>query len=256
MILLLQAIKYDSNMNFSLFLLRIKKISQILKSIYLLTSFIKYRVIAAVEHKSIFLIKYRTIIDIGSNIGQFSLAAKYYIPNVKIFAFEPLLSASQKYNNLFSKEKKIQLFNLAIGSKVQKKNFYISNKEDSSSLLPIGSNQINNYPDTFLKSKKITKVAPLSKVLKIEEIDNPALLKIDVQGYELEVLKGCKKIINKFDYIYCECSFIELYCGQPLVGQIINCLGKNNFKLINIKNISYDSKGNSIQADFFFKKDK
>ena len=33
------------------------------------------------------------------------------------------------------------------------------------------------------------------------------LLKIDVQGFELEVLQGCETIVTNFDYIYCECSF-------------------------------------------------
>lgn len=256
MMLLLQVIEYDLNMNLSLFILRLKKIFHILRSKYLFTAFFKYRVAPAIEHKSIFSIKYKTVVDIGSNNGQFSLVTKYFLPNVKIFAFDPLKSSKQKYNNLFKKDKKINFFNVAIGSKIQKKNFFISNKDDSSSLLPIGLNQLKNYPNTFTKSQGITDVVPLSKVLNRYQIDNPALLKIDVQGYELEVLKGSKNLIKEFDYIYCECSFIELYYRQPLVGEIINWLARNNFEMIEIKNISYDSKGNSIQADFFFKKIK
>ena len=60
------------------------------------------------------------------------------------------------------------------------------------------------------------KVKPLDHILTPDELKKTTLLKIDVQGFEIEVLKGCNALINKISYIYVECSFLELYQGQAL----------------------------------------
>ena len=88
----------------------------------------------------------------------------------------------------------------------------------------------------------------------MDELVGPIFVKIDVQGYELEVLKSCVNIINQFDYIYVECSFIELYNGQSLANEIIQFLNDYSFKLYGIYNTYYDTKGNAIQSDFLFSK--
>ena len=87
-----------------------------------------------------------------------------------------------------------------------------------------------------------------------ENLVSPILLKIDVQGYELEVLKGCGDILVKFDYIYVECSFVELYKEQVLVDEVIQYLINYSFKLDGIYNTFYDKKGIAVQGDFLFSK--
>ena len=76
--------------------------------------------------------------------------------------------------------------------------------------------------------------------------------KIDVQGFELEVLKGCEDILGKFAYAYIECSFTELYAGQALAYQIISWLEARKFNFTGIYNIGYDNFGKAVQGDFFF----
>ena len=49
----------------------------------------------------------------------------------------------------------------------------------------------------------------------------PVFVKIDVQGYELEVLKGCDDLIEHFRYLFIECSYIELYEGQALAFEVL-----------------------------------
>ena len=79
-----------------------------------------------------------------------------------------------------------------------------------------------------------------------------ALLKIDVQGFEMEVLKGCNSMLDYFSWVYVECSFIELYEGQALANEVIDYLHTHGFKLAGIYNMSYDRSGIAIQADFLF----
>ena len=84
---------------------------------------------------------------------------------------------------------------------------------------------------------------------------SPALLKLDVQGFEMDALRGCESLLHKFDLIYCECSFIELYTGQKLASDVIAWLAERDFPIKGIYNMSYDSDGVAIQADFLFQRE-
>jgi hypothetical protein len=96
------------------------------------------------------------------------------------------------------------------------------------------------------------KLGPLSEFVIPEEIVAPAMLKLDVQGYELEALRGCEDLLDRFAYVYVECSFVELYVGQALADEIIAWLMERGWYLKGIYNMTYDRKGSSIQADFLF----
>jgi hypothetical protein len=89
-------------------------------------------------------------------------------------------------------------------------------------------------------------------VVHAAEIAQPALLKIDVQGYEKEVLEGVGSLLKTFAWIYVECSFMELYAGQTLAHEVITMLAKRGFRLDGVYNLSYDRNGLAIQGDFFF----
>ncbi len=54
-----------------------------------------------------------------------------------------------------------------------------------------------------------------------EKIVPSALLKLDVQGFELSALQGCEDLLQHFAWVYVECSFIELYEGQALADEVI-----------------------------------
>ncbi|HEB94406.1 MAG TPA: FkbM family methyltransferase, partial [Gammaproteobacteria bacterium] len=77
-------------------------------------------------------------------------------------------------------------------------------------------------------------------------------LKIDVQGFEMEVLRGCEELLRRFQYVYVECSFVELYAGQAFADEIIAFLRERNFILDGVYNPCYDKNGRAVQADFFF----
>jgi len=87
-----------------------------------------------------------------------------------------------------------------------------------------------------------------------QDIKPPALLKLDVQGYELQALQGCLSLLASFKYIYCECSFIELYEGQVLADQVVQFLSNHKFRFIGAYNMCYDKNGIAVQADFLFEK--
>jgi len=78
-----------------------------------------------------------------------------------------------------------------------------------------------------------------------------ALLKIDVQGFELQVLHGAGGSLKLFDAVYVECSFIELYEGQALADAVESYLRIHGFQLAAMENVILQGV-KPIQADLMF----
>jgi FkbM family methyltransferase len=230
------------------------KLMRILSSSYFFLIFLKYRVAASVEHMEVLksLPKLQLIVDIGANKGQFSIIARKIFRYANIYSFEPLKEAGLIYKKIFCSDRKIFFYDFAIGPLRELKTIHVAFKNDSSSLLKISKLQNITYPGTNEISKEIVNVAPLSDFISSTKIPYNSLLKIDVQGYELQVLQSSYNLINRFGWIYVECSFVELYKNQFLAHEIINYLESKNFDLRGIYNPSYNDRGLCIQADFLF----
>lgn len=212
-------------------------------------------VAAATEHLDMLksLGDINILIDIGANKGQFSVLFKYIYPKSLIFAFEPLKSPSKTYRKLFDGEKNVWFYKFAIGFQKKEMEMNVSRREDSSSLLKIGEKQTEFFPGTDFDSFEKVEMSNLSSFISPEQINQTVLVKIDVQGFELEVLKGSEDLIKYFDYIYVECSYKELYQNQPLVSEVVQFLFDKGFGLEGVYNNFFDTKGVAIQADFLFK---
>lgn len=239
-------------MHIHLLLTRLDKLINIARSPRLLRALLKYRVLAGAEHRHIFLKNLATVIDIGANRGQFALAARRWSSKATIVSFEPLPKPAEMFRTLFFGDKMVKLHEAAIGTHPETRTMHVSARDDSSSLLPITSLQSKIFPGTGEVSTVMVRVAPLEAFVDLQTIIAPALLKLDVQGFEFEALCGCESALPRFDLIYCECSFVELYAGQKLAGDIIDWLSARGFRLKGIFNPAYDTAGQAIQADFLF----
>ena len=239
-------------MKFSLLLLRLEKIVHVMMSPRMLRALHIHRVLAGAEHRHILKMDLATVVDIGANRGQFALAAKKWTSKARIISFEPLAGAANSFRKIFIGDSRVSLHQTAIGPQTGETTIHVSAADDSSSLLPISPLQERLFPGTNEIRAEIVKVGRLSDYITREEIVPPAMLKLDVQGYELEALRGCEELLDQFSYVYVECSFVELYVGQPLVDDIIDWLRERGWCLSGIYNMTYDRKGKSIQADFLF----
>jgi FkbM family methyltransferase len=210
---------------------------------------------ASIEHEpALGALSCNTVVDIGANKGQFSLFCLGRFPKAKIYGFEPLAGPAAKFRKVFTENPNITLFEAAIGPEDGETDIHVSKRDDSSSLLPIGEMQTKLWPGTEEQSVQTIKVGRLSTYLAADDIKSPALLKIDVQGFELEALTGCTELLARFDKIYVECSYVELYEGQSLAPAVIAFLRENGFDLAAEYNKATDDALGPIQADLMFEK--
>ena len=95
-------------------------------------------------------------------------------------------------------------------------------------------------------------VGRLIDFLPLDRIGPPCLLKIDVQGYELQVINGCREALPLIDYLYVECCYVELYARQALAHEILHRLEECGFALRGTFNQHCDPKEGPVIADFLF----
>ncbi len=233
----------------------VAKIWKLLLTLFdpLYRSALRYGVGAGTEHQKVIgSCRCRSVVDIGANRGQFSLVARRCYPDCRIIAFEPLPGPAEQFRRVFAGDRQVTLRESGIGPRNGMETIHVSGKDDSSSFLPITALQEQMFPGTAEVGQQSVEVGPLSKFVSPKGIAPSALLKLDVQGYELEALKGCEDLLGCFQHVYVECSFVELYAGQASASEVIAFLHERGFALKGVYNTVYDRTGLAVQADFFF----
>ena len=210
----------------------------------------------SVEHLSVLRsLEVDGVIDVGANRGQFTLACRLARPVVPVVAFEPIPDEANTFRKVHGDASHVTLIESALGESTDTATLHLSKSADSSSLLPIGRRQTEYFRDT-------AEVGTI-KVL-VQRLDDLSdnwrgrfsqLLKLDVQGFELNVLRGAVKTFESCKYIYVECSHAELYEGQALKQEVSKFLESNGFVEKGVFNPLY-IKNELVQADYLFQREK
>jgi len=169
------------------------------------------------------------VMDVGAHLGEYSLLASKKIgPSGTVFVIEPFQGAVRNIEKNFSLNgfKNYKLFPVALGHKLETKVIYESEIRGGAYLDPI----LNNKQ---LSRQKKTKIETIDNIISSNKIPKIDMLKIDVDGFEYEVLLGCKesfqtKIIKK---ILCEIHPYHLRKKGLNPEIIYSLLKKNNFSL-------------------------
>ena len=197
------------------------------------------------------------VIDVGAHVGDFAEAVQAYQPWVKIHAFEPLPAAFAVAETKLAPFGDIELHNVALGRAKGQNDFFVRKFSTNSSFLVSGSTRMAADWGDSLATEEVLRVpiVTLSDYLQEQKIGRVRLLKLDVQGYELEVLAGAESVLGVIDWIYTEARFNEgLYAGAPLINDIYVYLIQRGFKLHRISNVSHDQKGNMMECDMLFER--
>jgi FkbM family methyltransferase len=240
-------------MNWALVHIRLRKLLAIALSSTYRRAFLRHGVAPAIDHAAVLRrLPFDFVADVGANRGQFSLVCRRLKPAAAIIAFEPLAEPAQIYNRLFAGDPLVRLHVCALAQQRGERTMHLSASDDSSSLLPISPVQIENFPGTQEVGVRRVVAGPLSDFIQTSELGTRNLLKIDVQGFELEVLKSAQTLLPQFDWVYAECSYVPLYEGQALADEIIAYLSARHFRLEGQFNPSYGKTGALLQADLLF----
>lgn len=180
-------------------------------------------------------ISFDILFDVGAHIGEYTDFFRYNFDFKKAYIFEPIPETYQYLKKKYQNNKEIYTFNKLVGEQNSSQYFNLSPHLRSSSIKEINKNSLyfkikKFFLGNFYENKlKIDQIKLDNFINKIKSID---ILKIDVEGNELEVLKGSEDLLNKkaIKVIYIEILNHNLYQGYSK-KRIHDFLIKKNFNL-------------------------
>ena len=206
----------------------------------------------AIEHRAVLCsLDVDGVLDVGANRGQFTMMCRIALPGVPVVAFEPIPDEAAIHRRIHGRIPHVTLIECALGETTGRATLHLSKSADSSSLLPIGQRQIELFQDTIEVGTIEVPVSRLDDLSACWPQRTKQLLKLDVQGFELNVLRGAVGTLTCCAYVYVECSEVALYDGQALRIEVEEFLGVHGF--VRLGQFSpLHCNGHLVQADYLF----
>lgn len=164
-----------------------------------------------------------TILEIGCHDGTNTLWFLDIFDSPRIFCFEPDPRAISRFRQNIGNRAEISLFEYAIGNKNGETTFYMSSGRESD-VMPEGwdcsgsirkpKHHLKVHPWCKFEKKIIIETKTLDKWCSEHGIDRIDFIWMDVQGAEIDVIRGGRNALRKTRYLYTEYSNKELYEGQ------------------------------------------
>jgi FkbM family methyltransferase len=184
------------------------------------------------------------IFDVGAYKGDF---ARYCIdiwPQAKVACFDVLQDKVQQLQKLASENSAVSVFPVLLGAEAREQ-VPLNLAETASSVLV---EHISNFSVEYYPMRTIDQI-----VLEKFAGQSPDFLKIDVQGYELEVLKGAEKSLPQIKAILAEINLLDIHQNVPLLAEIITWLNERDFVAYDICALTRRPLDQALwQADFLF----
>ena len=180
-------------------------------------------------------------VDVGAHRGEMINTISNNFTVNKIFAFEPNPECSNTLKKI--KKNNLKIFEFALGNKKGNKNLNIGHISSMSSINDINNKSLYSklkkiviglfyFKSSVYKKKIRIKVKTLSEILTKNNLKKIDLLKIDTEGYELNVLVGLEKFIEKTKIILLECHYDDSLIKNYNFRSLNFFFANNNFKLI------------------------
>jgi FkbM family methyltransferase len=192
-------------------------------------SLTSYRIVSSLKRQGLVP---GTVIDVGANVGQFAVACAKMFPGVSVHSFEPLPECVLQLRKSAAKLPEIHVYPVALGSSSGDVSIHVNAFRHSSSVLSLGERHRKAFPAAREIGTIEVPMSTLDQQMGSAVFRGPVLLKLDVQGFESEVLEGASDTLLKVDYVVVESSFRPLYEGEKTFVEILKMLGDRGYEFL------------------------
>jgi FkbM family methyltransferase len=181
---------------------------------------------AALSHLMAKGFRPKVVLDIGAAKGYWSEIAQYlFFSDAHFYMIDPLKQSEEHLAELAGRNKQFHYLLVAVGSEPGSVQMNVGNDPDASSLLSFG-------PQTQTQQTVI--VETIDRLIEQNKIPQPQMAKIDVQGFEIEVLKGAQKMLESTEVIIIEVNLYEFMNQTPLADRVISYMAEKGYRIFDI----------------------
>lgn len=193
----------------------------------------------------------KNVMDVGANVGQFGLDIRRHGFEGLIVSYEPVHKTFESLSQTIKRHQPWKAFQLGLGSTESEGLINISgNAGLSSSVLEMGALHLENFPESVTVARQNISFSTIDKQLEILGLQpQEIMLKLDVQGYEAEVLKGASRSLSMIPLCYLEVSITPLYEGEVSFLPILIELSKFGHEVIDVYRGIRAKNGQLLQLD-------
>jgi FkbM family methyltransferase len=172
----------------------------------------------------------KVVLDVGANRGTYARELRSGGYQGRIESFEPISWACRDLSASAARDPLWNAHHLALGSEDGSAEINVTQNQVSSSLLPVLTSSTAAEPSSAPVGVETVPVQRLDSMRsRILQPDERTYLKMDVQGYEGEVLRGAVETLRQVVAIECEMSLVPLYDRQPLAGDLLRQLAQLDY---------------------------
>lgn len=191
------------------------------------------------------------ILDVGANVGQFAIDMRRNGYRDRIYSFEPVEETFSILSKHVSKDKKWEAFKFALGEIEDYREINVSgNSGLSSSLLQMDFFHVETFPESSFVTSEPVFMSTVDRQVELLNLDpKSSMLKMDVQGYEFNVLQGANQTLKDFRYCYLEVSLVRLYESESTFYEILKYLHQSGHELVEVFRGVTARDGDLLQVD-------
>jgi FkbM family methyltransferase len=191
------------------------------------------------------------VVDVGANVGQYADSLRELGYRGEIWSFEPLASAYAELERRSQGDSSWRATRTAVGAREGELQLHVSQSSIFSSALPVLDSAVSASPDARSVREEVVPMNTLDGLLGSQDLSRTAI-KVDVQGFERDVLDGAAVSLPHVPMVELELTPEPIYEGQMLMLEAVERLQAAGLVLACVENLFRDDSGRSLQFNGIF----
>lgn len=189
----------------------------------------------------------QVIVDVGANHGGWSREVSSVFNSARFYLIEPQEEMRPFLENFCSQRAGSKWFLGGAGAEVGNRDLTVWKDFQGSAFLSPDVEAM--VPD---RQQRRVPIYTIDSLISSGEMPLPDLIKIDVQGYELEVLQGCRLCLGKTDLFIIETSLYHPLGHRPSFYRVVELMEAYGYKIWDLPDLKYRGDGSLAQIDVCF----